>query len=326
MKMWTRASFVLCGLLNVAGCPQNTEDTSRSSPTGAVVVGNASFSVSLPTSSKPITFEFGIPGATFLKTLTDSSDHLYIVYTIPADSVASFDSSAVDFSTVYNGVGRTSSGDFVVFTTATNASSELCSALALLSDGQFLYVGTDCSNPARTSVFASIDLADTDGASLSDVAKTGVPTLSSPAPSGVVVLSDDSAYRVSGPTDTRQVAAWARGDAVYPYEAGQFVPSAGHPFFLMNIGEWRSVPASYVGVARRASLVRVSDAASTPVGTGATLSLGNGTSWTSSVLDAPRARSWGLNSEVAVLDDAASPTRYTVVNLVNGDNLAVSPR
>jgi len=192
-----------------------------------------------------------IPGATFQAIYTDDLDYLYIIYTIDVGSLALFSADESNASTRFDGTGRTSSGDFILLATARGQYGDLTGAMAELADGQLLFVGTDTSHPAKNLIFASIDLADTDGTSLEENASDGVPLLVSVTKDGFVVLDDDSAYRVTDPADLQQLAGWASGDAIMAHHASDFFSSPA-PFFLTKVAEYESVVGEYIGTGESA--------------------------------------------------------------------------
>jgi len=235
--------------LSTGGCPQQPLDSGREAPgtpAGPVQLKAGGFSVTLPSSAEPYDVGLDIPGATFQACYTDDLDYAYIIYTIDVGSLALFSGDESNTSMRFDGMGRTSSGDFILLATMRGRYRESTAAIAELADGQWLCVATDTSNPAKNIIFASIDLTNTDGTSLEENASDGVPLLVSVTKDGFVVLDDDSAYRVTDPGDLQQLAGWASGDAIMAQDASDFFSSPAS-FFLTKVGEYESVAAEYIG-------------------------------------------------------------------------------
>jgi hypothetical protein len=250
--MWEiiRCAMALAFAVSIGGCSQQPLELGQAAlgmPAGPVQVSGAGFSVTLPSSAAPYDVGLQIPGATFQAAYKDDLAYLYIIYTIDAGSLAQFSGDENNASVRFDGTGRTSSGDFILLATVPAQYGDLAAVEAVLADGQWLCVGTDASNPARSIVFASIDLANTDGTSLEQNASGGVPLLVSTTNDGLIVLDDDSVYKIADVGDLDQVAGWASGDAVMPHGASDFFPSSPELVFLTKIGEYQSVVAEYIG-------------------------------------------------------------------------------
>ena len=310
--------------LSMGGCPQQPLDSGREAPgtpAGPVQVKTAGFSVTLPSSAEPYDFGLDLPGATFQAFYTDDLDFMYVISTIDVGSLAQFSGDESNDSIRFDGTGRTSSGDFIILMTRSGQYGDSTATMAKLADGQLLFVGTDTSNPAKNIVFASIELADTDGTSIEENASDGVPLLAAPTKDGIVLLDDNFAYRVTESADLRQIAGWAVADSIMAHDAADFsFFSFAEPFFLTKIGEWESVSAEYIGVAERATITAV-----TVEFGSAELSLSNGSVWRAAYADENEAKTWNVGDEVALLEDSASFLGYTLLRLTTGASIVVEP-
>lgn len=241
--------FAVC----IAGCPLETASQGGSNPdsglgapatpSGPVVVKGTGFSVTLPDSAESYDVGVAFPGATFEASFSDALGYSYLIYTVHADSIASFSADDANSSVQFVGSAQTSSGDFIILA----ETPSVAEALAELADGQLLLVGTQYDNPLKNIIFASIDLAGTDGTSLEENANDGVPILVSPASDGYIALDDNTVYSVpNSSSDIRLIAGWGTGDAIMAHDASDFY-STPDVFFLTKIGEYESVAATYIG-------------------------------------------------------------------------------
>ncbi|MFH1748206.1 MAG: hypothetical protein ABIG44_14320 [Planctomycetota bacterium] len=311
--------------VSIGGCPQQPLDSGREAPgtpAGPVQVKTAGFSVTLPSSAEPYDVGLEIPGASFQAFYTEPLDYGYLIYTIDVGSLALFSGDESNNSTRFDGMGRTSAGDFIILATTPGQYGDYTAAMAELEDGQLLYVGTDTSNPAKNIVFASIELVGTDGTSIEENASEGVPLLIAPAKDGIVLLDDNFAYRVTESADLRQIAGWAVADSIMAHDAADFsLFSFGEPFFLTKAGEWESVSAEYIGVAESATITAVTDV---EFGS-AEVSLSNGSVWRAAYADENEAKTWNVGDEVALLEDSGSFLGYTLLRLTTGASIVVEP-
>ena len=305
----------IAGALLIAGCPQPQGDQSE-----AVRVAGPGFSVTLPASAVAVDPGVGIPGATFQAFYEDDLGYLYAVYSIDVGSLAVFSGDEANPSFRFDGTGTTSSGDFVILATVPGQYGDVTAAMAQLADGQLLYVGVDASNPMRNVVFASIDLADTDGTAIEDNAADGVPLLAAPVKGDLLVLDDQSVFRVSGSADLLLTRNWSIGDPIMWHDSADFSWLITE-FFLTKVGQWESVSADYVGLADLLTIESVVDLEYGSV----EITLSDDTVWRVAYSDENVARTWEVGDNVALCEDPWSFLGYTMIRLSTGASVVVEP-
>jgi hypothetical protein len=215
---------------------------------------------------------------------------------------------------------RTSYGDTLIVATARLEGGLWVNyAYGLLADNRLLVVGTPDDNPLTPSVFASVDLAGTDGSSIGTSALAGAPELLAPAPDGLILLDEGAAYRVTGSTQLQKVRSWQPGAAIVVHEASLISPF--EPFFLTNRTDWISVEADYVGVATQSVIEAVTDI---EFGS-AVITLGNGTAWRVAYTDEGEALTWQTGDAVAVVQDDSSFLGHRLARLATGETVIVEP-
>lgn len=275
------------------------------------------FKVTLPAGSTVETLDAPLPGATYQAAYGDELGNLYIIFTYPADSIPSFSAGLAD--TRFDGAGETASGDFLIIVSGSSEFNETVVAVAKLANDEYLYVGTDATNPLASVVFASIDLVGTDGRDLEqDGSEDALPSLNLPA-DGFLVLADAAVYEVSSPQSLQQIAAWSAEDKILVTSADSF--DTFEPFFLTRIGEWVSVSARYVDEASFLTIDSTLPGETAPL----LILLNDGTIWEPAYGQSNETARFAIGADVALVEDSTRFSGHVMIDLTTGTAIDVSP-
>ena len=167
-------------------------------------------------------------------------------------------------------------------------------------------------------MFNTIELLDTDGSALNDLARQDSPVLLAPVPDLVAMFDDDSVYRLTSES-LRQVRKWQVGDSVLIHPSTSDVSEDS---FLTRIDDWLSLPADFVGFAERLVLTTLSQS----ILSATQAKLSDGTTWEIASADEFKLIDWNDGDNMALVRDpqsGISNLTHTLINLANGDAVAV---
>ncbi len=271
--------------------------------------------VSLKSSTDPVS------SSRFFRDYRDESDNAYLLTVLSTTSLISLmDAESIRFV----GTQTTQFGDLLVLADIAIGPSDVArTAVALLADEELLVCTISRATlPAgiESLVFATIDLLDTDGLGINARAMQGVATLLVPATELTALLSDNSVYRLNQ-SALRDVSAWSAGDPILVNESGAF-DDPGGAFFLTNIGEWRSQPADFLGIAEPLTLTAVSS----PPLASTRVTLSDKRTWQVSGSDVFKLDDWAVGDAIALVQDPGPPLgqSHILFNVTRGDQVAVS--